>query len=54
MYSVIFYCFHLPHLVQARGQDGEALKMVPKRQIQLKKKDVGSVINLEETEKLQV
>lgn len=39
--------------VQVKGQEGEGPKMVPKRQIQRKRKDSNSIVK-ETTEKLQV
>lgn len=41
------------HSVQVKGQEGEGPKMVPKRQIQRKRKDSNSIVK-ETTEKLQV
>lgn len=43
----------LSSVIQVKGQEGEGLKMVPKRQIQLKKKDCKN-INKAKTEKLKV
>lgn len=51
---IIFYVYLLP-VVQVKGPEGDGLRMVPKRQIQLrKKKDIDNIINQEKTEKLQV
>lgn len=53
-YLLIVLCFHLLP-IQLVGQEGKGLKMVPKRQIQLKKKkDMENVFDQEKTEKLQV
>ncbi|XP_044077417.1 ena/VASP-like protein isoform X2 [Siniperca chuatsi] len=49
-----FECVDITLETQVKGQDGEGLKMVPKRQIQLKKKDAEKIIDQEKTEKLQV
>ncbi|KAE8287837.1 hypothetical protein D5F01_LYC13894 [Larimichthys crocea] len=50
----IFKCVDITVETLVKGPEGEGLRMVPKRQIQLrKKKDIDNIINQEKTEKLQ-
>ncbi|GLD65564.1 proline-rich basic protein 1-like protein [Lates japonicus] len=49
-----FRCVDVTMETQVTGQEGGGLKMVPKRQIHLKKKDMENVTEQEKPEKLQV
>ncbi|XP_068188264.1 uncharacterized protein [Antennarius striatus] len=49
-----FECVDITMETLEKGQEGEGLKMVPKRQIQLKKKEVENIFNDKKTEEVQV